>query len=251
MLVVHAGSKLWIAIAAAVLAIGLAGCGGDDDSDSGTTETASRTESGEGGDQRGAASGNGSKSKAKDGGKGDSAANAADGGQAGAGDGGAGNFVPKQHDDSGGGSDRLRVKGGDNSVQEFGEEADDSERNAAATALHNFLDARANEQWDAACFYLAAEVRESLEKFAAQAEKAGAAQDVDTSCAGILARLTNRAALPALRKEAAQADVGSLRIEGERAFVIYQGMGDTILAVPMSNEGGSWKVASLAGTPLN
>jgi hypothetical protein len=55
-----------------------------------------------------------------------------------------------------------------------------------------------------------------------------------------------------LRTEAAKANVGSLRIEGGRAFVIYRGSdGKTILAMPMVKEDGGWKVASVAGTPLN
>jgi hypothetical protein len=162
------------------------------------------------------------------------------------GGGGSSDFVPKPHGDSGGGSSQFRVKGGDNSVQEFGEEADDSELEGAATALHSFLDARADEDWEAACSFLAGEVRQSLEKLAVRAK-----QVEDTSCAGILETLTNPAAMGELRKEAAQADVGSLRIEGERAFVIYRGIADTIIAIPMANEGGSWKVASIAGTPLN
>jgi hypothetical protein len=52
--------------------------------------------------------------------------------------------------------------------------------------------------------------------------------------------------------KAAKADVGSLRIEGDRAFIVYRGAPKgTFYAISMSKEGGSWKVASLAGTPLN
>lgn len=153
-------------------------------------------------------------------------------------------FVPKEHDDSGGGSDQFRIEGGDNSVQEFGEEAGDSEREQAATALHNFLDARAAEDWESACSFLSREIRASLEGL-------GAGKVEDASCGGIMSKLTNRAALSALRSEAARADVGSLRVEGGRAFIIYRGLEGTILTFPMVNEDGSWKVASIAGTPLN
>jgi hypothetical protein len=221
---------------AGLLAFGATGCG-DDDPGSTTArpeigaaepnEAAERTD----GD---IASEDEQKSEAKPG----------DGGQQ-AGGSSDSDFVPDQHDDSGGGSAQFRTKGGDNSVQEFGQEADDSERDEAAAALHNFLDARAAEDWESACSFLAEQVRESLEKLAAQADQAE-----NTSCAGILAKLTNRAALPALRSEAARADVGSLRIEGDRAFILYRS-GETVFTVPMANEEGSWKVASFAGTPLN
>lgn len=224
--------------AAAVLVFSAAACGDDDDPNSTTTrpETAvtkpNRSQDTLSGDIA-------SKKKAK------SDAKSGDSGETDAAQSGNSSFVPKQHDDSGGGSAQLRTKGGDNSVQEFGQEADSSERDEAATALHNFLDARAAEDWESACSFLSRDVRESLEKLATQAGQAK-----NTSCAGILANLTNRAALPALRSEAARADVGSLRIEGDRAFILYR-TGDTILTVPMANEDGSWKVASLAGTPLN
>lgn len=147
---------------------------------------------------------------------------------------------------SGGGSAQFRSKGGDNSIQEFGSEAPESEFDEAAAALHNFLDARAAGDWAATCSYMSKSMTESLEKLVAQAKQAK-----HTSCAEVLGKLTNPAAKQELQAEAAQADVGSLRIEGDRAFVIYTGIDKTVLAMPMAHEGGSWKVTSLAGTPLS
>ena len=155
-------------------------------------------------------------------------------------------FVPKHHHDSGGGSPQFKVEGGDNSVQEFGEEADTSELAAAAAALHNFLDARAEGNWAAACDYMSKATVESFEKLAAQAKESG-----DTSCGAILEKLINPAAEQSMKAEAEKADVGSLRTEDERAFLIYTGAEGTVLAMPMADEGGDWKVASLAGTPLS
>jgi hypothetical protein len=155
-------------------------------------------------------------------------------------------FVPKRHHDSGGGSKQFEVKGGDNSVQEFGAEASASELDRAATALHDFLDARAEGNWAAACSFLAKSTVESFKGLASGAKRAAGA-----SCAEVLEKLTNPAARQALKAEAAKANVGSLRIEGERAFVIYTGTGGTVLAMPMAHEGGAWKVASLASVPLS
>ena len=155
-------------------------------------------------------------------------------------------FTPKQHSDAGGGSQQYVQKGGDNSVQEFGKEADRQEFNDAAVVLHNFLDARAEGDWAAACDYMSKSIVESFEKLAAQAR-----QLKDTSCAGILEKLTNPAAKASLKQEAEKANVGSLRVEGDRSFVIYRGPKGAILTMPMANEAGDWKVASLAGTPLN
>jgi hypothetical protein len=241
----RAGSKLSIALVAALLAFGLVACGGDEDSTSTATGAAAQNGKGDGAGQAGTEMAGDE--------RGEGAEGSDDSGGAG---GSSDDFVPGEHDDSGGGSSQYRVEGGDNSVQEFGAEAEDSERDAAATALHDFLDARAQEAWEAACSYLSTEVRESLESFAVKAQKAAAKQDKaeqfdETSCASILRRLTNPAALPELRKEAAQADVGSLRIGGDRAFLLYTGLGGTVFAISVVNEDGEWKVATLAGTPLN
>jgi hypothetical protein len=233
---VRRGSKTLVAaLAAMLLAAGLVACGSDDDSSS-TTTAQERSPAG-------ASPGSGAKgdAEAKPAGPGE-----ADGGSGQAGGGDPSDFVPKQHQDSGGGSGQYRVQGGDNSVQEFGEEAGASEFEAAAAALHDFLDARAEGNWAAACEYMARSTVESFERLAAQAT-----QIEDKSCGGILEKLTNPAAKQALKVEAEKADVGSLRTEGDRSFVIYTGAEGTILAIPMAREGGTWKVASLTSTPLN
>jgi hypothetical protein len=226
-----------VALAALLIAVGLAACGGGDSSSSTTT---------------GASQGQTESSSSRDTSKQDSAKS--DEGNSGSGDEGqadssgpsASEFTPKHHSDSGGGSAPYKTKGGDNSVQEFGAEADTSEFEAAATALHNFLDARADGNWAATCNFVSKTITQSLEKLAAQAK-----QLKDKGCAALLKALTNPAAAPALKTEAEQANVRSLRTEGEQAFVLYTGPHGAILAMPMANEGGAWKVSSLSGTPLN
>lgn len=152
-------------------------------------------------------------------------------------------FVPRHHHDSGGGSAQFRVKGGDNSVQEFGAEAGESELQAAATALHGFLDARAARNWAAACAYLSVATKEGFAQLNATSQP--------RSCAATLATLSGKVPTATLR-EAAVADVGSLREEGGQAFLIYRGPPKgTVYAIPMAREDGAWKLASLAGTPLN
>jgi hypothetical protein len=216
----------------------MAACGGGDDSDSTATDAAGQQpqpgNASQSGDQsNNDASGNsGSSASDSEGGDGQSGPDASD-------------FTPKKHSDAGGGAEQFKVKGGDNSVQEFGEEAEPEEFNAAAVALHNFLDARADGNWAAACEYMSKGLTESFEKLAAQAKQVEA-----TSCGGILEKVTNPAAAKEMKEEAAKANVGSLRIEDEQAFVIYTGIDGTVLAMPMANEDGTWKVASLAGTPL-
>lgn len=218
-----------------LLAVGLVACGGGSSDSSG----ASSSEAGQGQSEQSSTRGSKqSEAKGDEGGE--------SGSESSSHKGEATEFTPKQHSDAGGGSQQYVQKGGDNSVQEFGKEADQQEFNDAAHALHNFLDARAEGNWAAACDYMSKSVVESFEKLASQAK-----QLKGTSCAGILEKLTNPAAKSAMKQEAEQADVGSLRVEGDRSFVIYKGVKGTVLAMPMASEGGNWKVASLAGTPLN
>jgi hypothetical protein len=235
---VRGGSKtLSVTLAALLVAAGLAACGGGDSSSSTSAEAGGQ----------GQAESTSSSDASKKGGEGKSGPGGGEGQPGGSNAGGnASDFVPKHHKDSGGGSEQFKVKGGDNSVQEFGGEADTSERDAAAVVLHNFLDARAEGNWAAACEYMSKATIKSFESLAAQAKGTE-----ETSCGAILESLINPAAKHSMKEEASQTDVGSLRVEGERAFLIYTALGGTVFAMPMANEGGDWKVASLAGTPLS
>jgi hypothetical protein len=222
------------AIAALLLALSLVACGGGGDSSSSTTSTREQPS----GNRHAAgdpSSNSASRRRAADSGKGNE-------GQHGGGE--AADFAPKQHQDSGGGAAQYEVKGGDNSVQEYGQEADASEFEAAATALHNFLDARAQGNWEAACQYLSKDTVKSLAGLAGQL-KSGA------GCAGALEKIINPAAKKLMMEEAAKADIGSMRFEGDQGFLIYTAGNDTIFTMPMANEGGVWKVSALTGSALN
>jgi hypothetical protein len=146
---------------------------------------------------------------------------------------------------SGGGSAQFRTPGGDNSIQEFGEESSESELKQAAEALHSFYVARANEDWSAACSYLSSTTQKQLEELASRSE-----QLKDKGCAGVLQAFTQPLP-PAIERETTEVDAGSLRREGERGFLIYTGAENKIYAINMTFEGGAWKVAGLAPVPLD
>lgn len=146
---------------------------------------------------------------------------------------------------SGGGSAQYRIKGGDNSIQDFGEESGESELEEAAASLHDFLVARAEGDWPTACSHLTKTVAQQLQQLASQSGKLSGA-----GCAKVLAALTPP--LPAkVQKESTIVDAGSLRNEGERAFLIYRGAEGKVYAIPMGQEAGAWKVGALAATPLS
>jgi hypothetical protein len=146
---------------------------------------------------------------------------------------------------SGGGSAKYRVKGGDNSIQEFGEESDEAELREAAEALHGFYVTRAEERWDAACSYLTAQLVEQFEAFASRAPKLKGAD-----CGEFLKAFT-RPLPPSIVREITRVDAVSLRREGDRAFLLYRGDEGTLYAMPMGQEDGAWKVGSVAPTPVN
>jgi hypothetical protein len=145
---------------------------------------------------------------------------------------------------SGGGSAQFRTKGGDNSIQEFGDESDESELQEAAEVVHGFYVSRAAEEWEKACSYLSKSNKEQLEQLANQSP-----QSKGADCATVLKAFT-RPLSASVDREITTVDAGSLRREGEQGFLIYYGAGHVKYAMPLREEGGSWKVTALSGTTL-
>jgi len=146
---------------------------------------------------------------------------------------------------SGGGSAQYRMPGGDNSVQNFGEEGDDAELEEAATTLHDYLVARAEEDWPTACANLSKSVEEQLQGLASRAKGLAG-----KGCAAILRTLTPK--LPAsVRRESTIVDAGSLRLEGDQAFLLYKGAEGKVYTVLMAPEDGEWRVGTLSATPIS
>jgi hypothetical protein len=134
------------------------------------------------------------------------------------------------------------VKGGDNSVQEYGVEADESARTQAAIALQAYLNARAQEDWGSACSFLAQRPTEQLERVQRSAAKQGT--DLN-GCAATMALLREDQAQ--LREGARITEVLSFRGEGEvsgdPSYLIFTAPpANTLYSMPMYLEGGGWKV---------
>jgi hypothetical protein len=219
------GIRLPIALCAALLAGALlTACGSSSDSST-TTGASSTTEA------AGEAGGGGG---AKPGGKAGSGGGAKPGGKK--------KDVATPLVVSGGGSSQFMVKGGDNSVQEFGEEKGEPELREAAETTHDFFVARAEGRWQDACSHLSKGLLQQLEQLAKKSERDG--------CASFLGSFTTKLS-PAVWREITTIDAGSLRQQGEQAFLIYYGAPNrTVYSMPMSFEGGEWKVGSLSGDAL-
>ena len=161
----------------------------------------------------------------------------------------ASKFVPRQHKDAGGGAAQFIGKTGDNSIQEFGEEASGPDLDEAAATLHNYYDAYAAGNIAAVCSHLSADVIESLETFERNSHNPD-----DIGCMQILT-LEPASAMSERqifwKEDAAAINVESLRMEGDRGFLIYRGLDNEIFTMNMAKENGRWKVGSLQGLKIS
>lgn len=221
-----------------LLAASLGACGGSDsDSSAGTTATttAATTTAQEGSKQDDGSSG-GSQSQGED--RSQEGNRGSDDGNSGSGN------VATPLEVSGGGSAQFRNKGGDNSIQEYGDEGEESELQEVAEIVHGFLVARAEGKWETACSYLSKGNVQQLLQLASQA-----ARFKDASCGQVLKAFTRP--LPAsIQREVTTVDAGSFRREGEQGFLIYYGAGHTAYAMPLVSEDGTWKLTALSGSEL-
>jgi hypothetical protein len=134
------------------------------------------------------------------------------------------------------------VKGGDNSVQEYGVEADESARREAAIALQAYLNARAREDWGTACSLLAQKPMEQLERVQRAAAKQG---EELNGCPATMALLKEGEAQS--REQAQITEVLSLRgggdVSGDPSYLIFTAPpANTLFSMPMYLQGGAWKV---------
>ncbi len=144
---------------------------------------------------------------------------------------------------SDGGSAQFRDQT-DSAILDFGEEGSGSALDEGAEVVQDFFASRAGEDWASTCAQLSQSVLDKIEHLAASGTELE-----DKSCPSFLAAFTRLTAQE--RKESMIVDAGSLREQGQRAFLIYYGAGETVYAMPLSLEGGEWKVASLSPKPLS
>jgi hypothetical protein len=145
-----------------------------------------------------------------------------------------------QGGDPAGGAQQFEHRGSDNSIQESGHEAETSEREEAAIALHGYLDAGVRRDWKSACRYLA---KRTYEQVAVSIVANG------KPCPGVLAAFFSRVPTRSFVL-AAKADVGAFRVEGAGGYLLYHGAEGVDYQMPMALNGGSWKVAAVAGSSL-
>jgi hypothetical protein len=145
-------------------------------------------------------------------------------------------------DIDGGGSAQFRVKGGDNSIQDSGREADRAELRLAALAAHDYFAALAQEEWSEACGRLAPATAEAASRLAASPKASG--------CGAALAVLFSPVTA-AEGREATVVDAASLRRKGGHGFLLYRGAKGKPYFISLDLLHGKWAVSSLSPTGLH
>jgi hypothetical protein len=135
------------------------------------------------------------------------------------------------------------VKGGDNSIQSYGMESDGSVRAEAASVLDGYLGALLTGDWSRACSLLAGETKDSLEQLASQAAKE------TVSCPEALESLIARVPKGPLRR-LGELHVLSMRVQGDRGFLIYEDGAGIPSEAAMVDKEGRWKVRALIAKEL-
>jgi len=273
--------KLKLALAAATCAALLASCGDDDSTSSPATDATSAestvTDGGAPGAQgkgdgeeegsKGEGGKDGSGSGSGPGGSGDDGDGSGEGGSGGNGsgdDGGPGNGAggvgsggaidftgpPTRHKHpepvEGERSAAFRVAGGDNSIQEYGEEEDAEGRAEAMKPIIALYRALETGNWSSVCDdHLSAP---NLQQLKVLAEKSS--QIKGKGCAEILGGL-NQTAGGARGPDTPDGEIVSFRVEGDTGFAIWWGIDGKGYALALKSEDGAWKLTALAPTPLH
>ncbi len=208
------------ALAAFLLAIGLAACGGDSSSSS-TASTAAPSAASTATTTPPAGANPAGKAAAKP---------AA---------GETGGKTPRPSSPSGPAA-AFHTPHGDNSIPNYGAEAPASQRAGATAALRRYLAARAAGDWSTACSYLGSQTQKQLQVLTEASNKAK-----HKGCAGTYAMLSAR--VPAAeRANPLTGALAVLRVKGDTAFALFYGPHGQKYMMPMAREGGAWKVTQIA-----
>jgi hypothetical protein len=133
-------------------------------------------------------------------------------------------------------------KGGEASIEEFGSEAGGSGREAILASFSGYLNAIAAKDHAGACSHLASNVQSSLEQIAGKALGA-------KGCPAILPELLAPTASQ-IAREQANGKIAKVRVQGDRAFVVFHAPGAELYQLTMVEEGGEWKAASVSASVL-
>jgi hypothetical protein len=126
-------------------------------------------------------------------------------------------------------------------VVNFGEEADQGEREAGFGVLEESYRAREAGEWAKQCASMTLE----------QSEEVRETTEPNGTCAsGLRTQATPLAKSKAFRAYPIQGQIEAFRVKGELGFVLYHGKDGSDYAMAMKKEGGKWLVDDLIPTKL-
>lgn len=131
---------------------------------------------------------------------------------------------------------------GEKSIEGFGHESGGADRAAVLTAFHGYFDAVADADYVVACTHLSATVKRSLGQIVGQGS-------TRVSCAASLPELLSPSAAGSARQQAS-GEVDKVRIQGDKAFVVYHAPGAKLYQLYLLREDGAWRATSLTGSIL-
>jgi hypothetical protein len=126
-------------------------------------------------------------------------------------------------------------------VVNFGEEADQAEREAAFGVLEESYRARAAGEWAKQCASMTYD----------QAEEVRVTTEPKGTCAsGLRTQASPLAQTQAFRAYPIEGPIEAFRVKGERGFILYQGKEGRRYAMAMKKEDGKWLVDDLVPTSV-
>jgi hypothetical protein len=145
----------------------------------------------------------------------------------------------------GGGSDSTTpgTATGTASLKSFGEEASPAERAAAAQVVEEFFRARRDGDSAKQCSLMSASTKKNLQEFG------GGLSERIQPCPKLVKSVDSQLAATTITQPG-RIRVISVRVEGERGFVLYRDAKGAEAAFPVIREGSAWKVSALAGSRL-
>jgi hypothetical protein len=119
----------------------------------------------------------------------------------------------------------------------FGQEADDEEREAASSVLEENMEARAAGDWAKQCATLSPRATKSLEEENAERGEAQGSCAKDLEFQG-----EPKSQTASIRANTMTGPIDALRIKGDRGYALYHGAKGKDYAMPMEKVDGEWKV---------
>jgi len=128
-------------------------------------------------------------------------------------------------------------------VATFGKESGDAEREAASAVLTKNLTARAKADFATQCETLG---KRGLETFLGKGKG-----NERSKCQKELKKLAEPlSGSKEIRADTLTGEIAALRVKGSQGWALYHGNDGKDLAMPMEQEGGSWKVGAILTTEL-